>query len=159
MKRTSASSLVITAIAVGLVSHMLLAYLDDRSATPVPVSAVTTMLLLAIAVILWRLGIGVKRLVAKEETTMDAIGAARVALFAKSCSLGGAGLTGYFGAQTMIGARNFSSPLYFEHTWIAGASVLACLALVIVAMIVESWCVIPPDDDDPSGGARSPSAA
>ena len=159
MTRTSIPRLVTIAIIVGLASQLVLVYLDDRRAHPVPVSAITTMLLLALAVMLWRGGLGVKKLIARQETRIDAIGAARVAMFAKACSLGGSGLAGYFGAQTFIGARNYSSPLYFEHTWIAATTLLACLALVTVALIVESWCEIPPDDQDPPTGVRSANPA
>ncbi|MDO5700231.1 MAG: DUF3180 domain-containing protein [Bowdeniella nasicola] len=161
MKRTSVTVLVVLAIGVGVLSHAVLTVIAGRAPTPVPVSALTAVLLAALAIVLWRLGTGVKRLVNREETSIDALSAARVAMASKACSYGGSGLLGYFLAQVVIALPHLGAPWFRQHAIVAAVSALACLALVVVALIVESWCANPPEDDDESGSGpvRGASAA
>ena len=75
---------------------------------------------LATAALIWS-GLAVRRLRAGKDTWIDAIGAMRVAVFARTCALVG-------------------------------------LVWVIVAVAIERWCVIDPDDDPPSSHKRNAAA-
>lgn len=146
MKGTSWQTLIVTAVVAGGVAYAALTVLESRG-TLVPVPGLMWAGLVVIALVLLQLGRSVRRLTEGQPTRMDLLRAARVAMFAKACSLCGAAFTGYFGAQVLIGWTNISAPTLRDHALSAGAAALACLALVAVALAVEHWCTLPPDDD------------
>lgn len=148
MNRTSIATLATLFAIITPISYVALSIWQSHAATPLPVSIANAIVLVLLTLALWRAGVAVKKFVEQKETRMDAIGAARVALGAKTCSLGGAALAGYFAAHTLIGLRHISIALFRDHALTAGLATLSAVALVVVAMIVESWCAIPPDDDD-----------
>lgn len=148
MKRTSIATLLTLFAIITPISYVALSIWQTHAATPLPVSIASAIVLVLLAFALWRAGVAVKKFVQQHETRMDAIGAARVALGAKTCSLGGALLAGYFSAHTLIGLRHLSIALFRDHALTAGLAAISAVALVVVAMIVESWCTIPPEDDD-----------
>lgn len=148
VKRTSIGTLVTLFAMITPISYVVLSIWQTHAATPLPVSIANAIVLVVLTIALWRAGVAVKKYVEKKDTRMDAIGAARVALGAKTCSLGGACLAGYFSAHTLIGLRHVSIALFRDHALTAGLAALSAVALIVVAMIVESWCTIPPEDDD-----------
>ena len=83
----------------------------------------------ATAILIWS-GMAVRRLRAGKDTWIDAIGAMRVAVFARTSALVGAGLAG----------------------------VLIGVVWVIVALVVERWCIINPDDDTSGSNKRNAAA-
>lgn len=161
MGRTSWQLLVSLALGAGLVTFLVLAGMDDRGYLPVPVPLVTFLGPSALAVVLLLLGRGVRRMVKQEATWMTPLGAARVVMLAKSCALVGAALVGYFAAQLLRTLNNLTAPLPREQAWASGLALVACLALVGVALLVEWWCRVPPEDEDPHhrGGRGAPTAA
>ncbi|MDO5726541.1 MAG: DUF3180 domain-containing protein [Bowdeniella nasicola] len=156
VNRTTWTTLATLFALIAPISYVILTVIDARLAAPLPVSWANAIVLAIVAFGLWRAGVAVKKYVAKDDTRMDAIGAARVALGAKTCALGGASLAGYFTAQSVIGIHHLAVPLYRDHALAAGAATLTAVILASVAMLVESWCVIPPDDDDNGNICHTP---
>lgn len=159
MHRTSRPLLVVIALLVGLIAALVLRGMDGRGQLPPPVPTVTVLVPLAFAVVLLLRGRAVRRLVARERTSMTAVGAARVVLLAKACALVGSALAGYFAAHVLVSLGNLSAPLPREHAWSSGVAVLGSVVLVIVALVVERWCEVPPPEDDEKKGARGTDAA
>lgn len=147
MQRTSRQALVVTAVVVGVVAYAALWVLESRGAGLVPVPPATGAGLAVIAVVVLLLGRSVRRMVQGRPARMDLLRAARVVMFAKACSLSGAALTGYFVAQLLIAWTNISAPALREHAMSSGVATVACVALVVVALVVEHWCRLPPEDD------------
>lgn len=145
MHRTRWSTLPLTALGVGGVSYVVLRAVVDRGVI-VPVSGYSWAAIAIIAVVVLALGRSVRRLTEGRATRLDLIRAARVAMLAKASALGGAMLTGYFVAQTLVGWTNITAPALRDHARAAGAAALACAALAVVGLIVETWCRLPPDD-------------
>lgn len=148
MQRTSWQSLVLLALFFGLLTYLVLTGLDGRGLLPVPVPAVTALGPTALAVLLLWLGRGVRRLVRREPTSMTPIGAARVVALAMASALVGAALAGYFGAQLILALEHIQAPLPRDQALAAGLALLATVVLVVVALVVEHWCRVPPDDED-----------
>jgi DMSO reductase anchor subunit len=159
VSRTSWQSLVLLVLGGGLICFLVLEGAEARGFLPVPVPMVSAAGPALLAVVLLWLGRGVRRLVRQEATSMTPLGAARVVLLAKASSLVGSVLVGYFAAQVLVALDNLSAPLPREQAVAAGLALLSCLALVAVALLVEWWCRVPPDDEDDSSGINHGASA
>lgn len=159
MSRTSWQNLVLLALGGGLICFLLLEGAEARGLLPVPVPMISAVGPALLAVVLLWLGRGVRRLVRQEDTSMTPLGAARVVLLAKASSLVGSVLVGYFAAQVLVALDNLSAPLPRDQAVAAGLALLSCLALVAVALLVEWWCRVPPDDEDDSSGVNHGASA
>lgn len=112
----------------------------------IPWLAIVGMLILSIVLLV--LGIPIKKWNEGERTrAIDPLKAARVAMMAKSAALAGAALTGWYAGSAVYlltsggGARSNSGVgMLFA---VASAAVL-----MIVGLIVESYCQLPPDDPE-----------
>lgn len=154
MNRTSP----LTSALIALVSFALLwaglSYLAEQHGIIVPVHWLSALgIAIITAVVLWQ-GRGVKRLKEGKTTDTTALGAFRTLALARSCIYGGAGLTGYFGAQMAVAGQTWHATFAAEHLWGALICALASVAAVVVGYIVEEWCRIPPDDDNQEGVSR-----
>lgn len=112
---------------------------------------------LAAAALLWS-GMAVRRLRAGKDTWIDAIGAMRVAVFARTSALVGAGLTGILLGVMAVSLMQLEAPAMVANAIGSGISSLVGVVWVIVAVAVERWCVINPDDDSPSSNKRNAAA-
>ncbi|MFD1506420.1 DUF3180 domain-containing protein [Georgenia yuyongxinii] len=148
MGRTSWQLLLALAAGAGLITYLVLSGLDGRGLLPVPVPALSGLGPATLAAVLLALGRNVRRMIKRQPTSMTPIGAARVVMLAKASALVGAALVGYFGAQLLLTLDNLAAPLPREQAWAAGFALVACLVLVGVALLVEWWCRVPPEDDD-----------
>lgn len=157
MRRTSWQTLVALAVTAGVVTFVVLSALDMRGFLPLPVPFVSGLGPAALTVVLLALGRSVRRLVGGKPTSMTPIGASRVVVLAKSCALVGSTLVGYFAAQLLATLDNLAAPLPREQAWASGLALVASLVLVGGALLVEWWCRVPPEDDDPDklGPGRS----
>lgn len=112
---------------------------------------------LAAAALIWS-GLAVRRLRAGKDTWIDAIGAMRVAVFARTSALVGAGLTGVLIGVMVVSLMQLEAPAMVANSLGSGISSLVGLVWVIVAVAIERWCVIEPDDDPPSSHKRNAAA-
>ena len=112
---------------------------------------------LAAAALIWS-GLAVRRLRAGKDTWIDAIGAMRVAVFARTSALVGAGLTGILIGVMVVSLMQLEAPAMVANSLGSGISSLVGLVWVIVAVAIERWCVINPDDDAPSSHKRNAAA-
>lgn len=112
---------------------------------------------LSTAALIWS-GLAVRRLRAGKETWIDAIGAMRVAVFARTSAVVGSGLTGILVGLVAVSLAQLEAPAMASNAIGAGVSSLVGLVWVIVALAVERWCVIKPDDDSTSSNKRNAAA-
>lgn len=148
MRRTSWGTLGALAVGSGLLSWIVL---DALSAAGIVVqgSWLTTTFLLAVVLGLLVRGRAVRRMVAGKESSLTPIGAARVLTFAKAASLTGSLLGGFFAAWIVVAAEHPSAPLNQDLLLSSAVNVAVCVLLVVVALVVEGWCRVPPPEDDP----------
>lgn len=154
MHRTSRPLLVVIALVIALLTSLVLRAMDVRGQLPPPVAPVTVLVPVAFAVVLLLRGRAVRRLVARRPTSMTAVGAARVVVLAKACALVGSALVGYFASHMLVSLDNLAAPMPREHALSAGLALVGSVVLVVVALVVERWCEVPPPEDDESTGAR-----
>lgn len=136
------------AVASTLACYLLLATLEARANIHVPASVLSAAGILLLAAVVGDQGRHVRRLVAGRPSNLTPLQAARVAVLAKASALAGGVIAGYFAAQLLLTLDTLQAPGSRSQAWISGGSLLACVVLVVVGLLVESWCRLPPDDDE-----------
>ena len=144
---------ILTAFLVALVSVTLswvgLDAWDGSGGSPLPLawSAVAGTAVLVAVVI--AAGLPVRNWVrGRRDRPLDPIVAARTAVLAKAAAYGGAVLTGWYLAQgllvlpDLVGERR-------DRFVLALIAAVAAVGVSVAGFVVQRWCRIPPDDDDP----------
>ncbi|MCM1013616.1 MULTISPECIES: DUF3180 domain-containing protein [unclassified Brevibacterium] len=146
MQRTSSGMLVIWAT-VGVVLGVLVDVLLENQGFALPGQPWLPIIgMLILAVVLLVLGYPIKRWNEGDRTReIDPLRAARVAVMAKASALTGAGLAGWYLGNA---AYFFFSAPGIRNDLAAGMlfAALAAAALMIVGIIVEIFCTLPPQD-------------
>jgi hypothetical protein len=129
-------------------------------ATPVlPATALATMgvivaitLVLGIRVLRWR---NSNRDSTKKKTALDPILAARTLVLAQACAYAGAVLLGWHAGIFLDQLRVWSLRSDQGITWVALAMTGGGLVMIVVGLLVERFCRIPPEDGEtPEDGHR-----
>lgn len=146
MQRTSSSTLVIWAVVGAVLAPVVDIVLERQgfSLPGMPWFAIIGMLILAVLLLV--LGWPIKRWNDGDRTKeIDPLQAARVAIMAKASALTGAGLAGWYlgnAGYYLLSAPGIRNDL-------AGGMLFAGIcaaALMIIGIIVEGFCEIPPQD-------------
>ena len=111
----------------------------------------------ATAILIWS-GMAVRRLHAGKDTWIDAIGAMRVAVFARTSALVGAGLVGVLIGVMGVSLTQLEAAPMVSNAIASGVSSVIGVVWVIVALVVERWCIINPDDDTSGSNKRNAAA-
>jgi hypothetical protein len=126
-------------------------------ATPVlPVTALATMgiivaitLILGIRVLRWRNS--TKPNSTGKKTVLDPLLAARTLVLAQACAYAGTVLLGWHVGIFLDQLRIWSLRSNLGITWLALAMAGGGLVMIIVGLLVERFCRIPPEDSDTNG--------
>lgn len=154
--RTSWGALAGVLLVSGTVVWILDALLGGGALVSMSAPWLTAVVLTLAAVWLFLRGRAVRNMVAGRPTTMTELGAARVVSFAKASSLTGALLGGVFMAATLVLATHPSAALRASLLPGTIAALASCLLLTVVAMVVEGWCRVPPEDQDAPPSSAQP---
>lgn len=154
MSRTHPTTLVLFALA-----GVVLGYLGDlaivaagASALVPPLSLAITLVLVGVIVVV--LAWPVRRVVrSTEKRHLDPFHATRVAVLAKASSVVGALVTG-LSAGIVIFLLTRTVLATPDTVWLAVASAIGALLLVVGALVAESFCKLPPDDPDEESTAN-----
>ena len=104
-------------------------------------------------------GLAVRRLRANKDTWIDAIGAMRVAVFARASAIVGSALAGVLIGVMIVSLTQLEASAMVANAIASGLSGLVGLVWIVVALVVERWCVINPDDDGSSSSHKRSAAA
>jgi hypothetical protein len=133
-------------------------------ATPVlPATALATMgvivaitLILGIRVLRWRNSLKDST---KKKTPLDPLLAARTLVLAQACAYAGTVLLGWHVGIFLDQLRIWSLRSDQGITWLALAMAGGGLAMIVVGLVVERFCRIPPEDGDTKGVDGKPGRA
>ena len=126
-------------------------------ATPVlPATALATMavivaitLILGIRVLRWRNS-------TKRKKALDPILAARTLVLAQACAYAGTVLVGWHAGIFLDQLRIWNLRSDQGITWVAVAVAGGGLVMIVVGLLVERFCKIPPEDTDAAPGDGKP---
>ncbi|ELT43898.1 DUF3180 domain-containing protein [Arthrobacter nitrophenolicus] len=133
-------------------------------ATPVlPATALATMgvivaitLILGIRVLRWRNSLKDST---KKKTVLDPLLAARTLVLAQACAYAGTVLLGWHVGIFLDQLRIWSLRSDQGITWLALAMAGGGLVMIVVGLLVERFCRIPPEDGDTKGVDGKPGRA
>lgn len=133
-------------------------------ATPVlPATALATMgvivaitLILGMRVLRWRNSLKDS---SKKKTALDPLLAARTLVLAQACAYAGTVLLGWHVGIFLDQLRVWSLRSDQGITWLALAMAGGGLAMIVVGLVVERFCRIPPEDGDTKGVDGKPGRA
>lgn len=125
-----------------------------------PASWLTHVFMVAVIVLVFWRGRAVRRMVEGEDTSMTPLEAARVAMAAKTSSVVGSLLGGYFAAVILFVMGLPPAPARSDLLVSAVVGIVLGIVMVVVGLLVEGWCHVDPPEDESSGASagRDPSA-
>ena len=82
----------------------------------------------------------------------------RVAVFARTSALVGSGLTGILIGVMAVSLTQLEAPAMAANAIGAGLSGLVGMVWTIIAIAIERWCIITPDDEGSTSSKRSAAA-
>ncbi|MBD3689463.1 DUF3180 family protein [Nanchangia anserum] len=141
------------AIVAGIVSFVLTWTLVSRGGTPLLVSPFLAVPVALAALGLIQAGRGVLKLKQRKPTRVTPTQAATIALTAHAAAIVGALLSGHMAAQCAVALLSGDSQMMREQAIGSAVTGIAGIVVTVIAVLVESWCIIDDDDDDVSGGA------
>lgn len=153
---------IVWVAAVGLVAAGLsflgfLAHMRQGGTPMIVTPGPAVIFAIATACLIWS-GLAVRRLRAGKDTWIDAIGAMRVAVFARTSALVGAGLVGVLIGVMGVSLTQLEAAPMVSNAIASGVSSVVGVVWVIVALVVERWCIINPDDDTSGSNKRNAAA-
>jgi hypothetical protein len=117
---------------------------------PLPWTAVAGTAALAVAVV--AAGLPVRRWVTgRRDRPLDPLVAARTVVLAKAAAYGGALLAGWYAAQALVIVPDLVG-VRRTRFLLAVAATVAAAGVAAAGFVVQRWCRVPPEDDDPDGG-------
>jgi hypothetical protein len=115
---------------------------------------VAITLILGIRVLRWRNSL---RDTTKKKTLLNPILAARTLVLAQACAYAGTVLLGWHVGIFLDQLRIWNLRSDQGITWVAVAMAGGGLVMIVVGLLVERFCKIPPEDTEtPGEGSRSP---
>jgi len=158
MQRTRWQSLALAAVAVAALTWWGFQVAAGRGALPPEVPWLVAAVELLIAAVVLSMGWAVRQYLRGKRPNLDPIRAARTAVLAKAACYTGALLTGWYGGQTVVLVGDLATHGNGGRAVAAGVAALGAVALVVVGLVVEWMCHVPPPEDDEKAEAPQPSA-
>lgn len=144
-------AVVISAAAALVVCYFVLRVLSDRGGSLPQNSWLTVAVLVVAAGAVLGSAWPVRSYVQGTSTTPPTPQAARIVLVAaRACAVAGGLATGLYAAEALVRVPNMEVPSQASAMWLAVVLAAASVVLAVAGMVAQSWCRIPPEDDDRS---------
>lgn len=159
MKRTSIAVLVVAAVIGGLAGYVLDRVLTAMARPTFVPDVLLPIMLVVIAVIVLAFAWPVRRAkLDKSAPRVNPFRALRTAVLAQASSILGAAIGGFSGGLlTFLLTRPVPPPV--GSVVVTAVTAGAAIILVASALVAESFCSLPKDDDDDSHGTDGPTAS
>lgn len=156
MRPTRWRALLVVAVVVGVVAWgVLRAWTDGGHELPdVPWTAPVGLLVIAVSVLAF--GLPVRRWTSgAHDRALDPLRAARTVVLAKAAQYSGSALVGWYLAQVVVVLPDVdvSARRGLLVRGLVGA--VAAMVVLLVGRLVERWCRVPHDRDEPPNGTAA----
>lgn len=151
MRRTPSPRLLLVAGVSAAASYAVLTFAESRGASVLAPPLLAGLVLLAIGAVVVALGWNVRQYTRGDRPDVDAIVAARTVVLATAAAYTGALLTGWYGAHVLVALPDLAIESRRGVAVGAGVTLVCAVVLAVVGLVVERWCEVRRDDDDPPG--------
>lgn len=162
MRRTPKARVAGVGLGSALLAFAVLRVVEGRGGTLLPVPPLAWIAMLVIATVVGGLAWNVRQYARGKRPGFDMLLAARTVVLASASAYTGALLFGWYAAQVLlvVAAGDLDIAGRRDVAVTAGIATLAAVALVVVGLVAERWCEVPPpeDDDDAPGGPGASAA-
>lgn len=149
IRRTHWQTVVGLVVGAAAVSYVLTEWWMSGGRVPVPVSPLVAVVIGAFSVVLFFLGRSVRRFVLGRRPGLSPLRAFRILVLAKASVIAGALQLGWFAAHALVLVSVYpDAPEARRQALAAGSAAVACAVLVVVGLVVEWFCRVPPVDED-----------
>lgn len=159
MTATRWQTLLLTAVGATAVTWSLLRVLVTRGGTPPEVPWLVVAVEVLIAAVVLAMGWAVRQYQQGRRPTLDPMRAARTAVLAKASCYTGALLAGWYGGQALSLLVDADVPGNGERAAAAGVAALGAMVMVVVGLVVEHFCRIPPPEAEQDLRGTDPAAS
>ncbi|WP_029291475.1 DUF3180 domain-containing protein [Cellulomonas sp. HZM] len=146
--RTRWQTLVTIALVTGVLTWWVLERLTSQGTVLPEVSWLVGPVELLIAAVVLSMGWAVRQYLRGKRPSLDPIRAARTAVLAKAACYTGALLVGWYGGQLVLRVSSLDIEINAARAWAAGAATLGALVLLVVGLVVEHMCRVPPAEPE-----------
>jgi hypothetical protein len=145
------SQVAAVTLVVGLVSWLGWRFYLNAGHLLGPVSWVSSVLLVAMAVLVVSAGLPVRRFLRGEaRKTLNPLRAARTLVLAQAAALTGAGVLGWYAAQAAHALADLDLPDYHSLLWRLLGACAGALMLIAAGMATQRMCRVEPPQDETS---------
>lgn len=152
MRRTPWPRLVLVALVTAVVVLLLLRVAEGQGVTLLPIPVVASLVVALIAVVVLGLGWNVRQFTRGKRPGLDPLLAARTVVLATASAYTGALLTGWYGAHALLVLGDLEIDARRELATSTVPALVCAVGLAVVGLVVERWCEVRGDDDEPGGG-------
>jgi phosphatidylglycerophosphate synthase len=147
MRRTSIRTLALVLVSVAAVGALVLRLLEGYGVYLPQVAWVEYIAILGLAGGIFWAGWAVRAYQKGDKPDLDALRAARTFVLAKAGALSGALLGGRYLAEVVLHVGELQIEPRREQAIAAAIAVVCSLVLMVVGLVVEKFCELPPPDD------------
>ncbi|MBV7362975.1 DUF3180 family protein [Actinomycetaceae bacterium TAE3-ERU4] len=148
MKRLSYNLIALIGVVGLILGYLLTHFLITRGLSPLILTPLVGVVFLTIAVYLYLQGRRVLKLKRHQYTEMSYTGAFKVAVLSHSSAYTSAFFIGFMLAQLVFGIIRWEAVTIRAGAIASLFGLAGAIPLLIVAIIVERWCVIDDEDED-----------
>ncbi|RMI03739.1 DUF3180 domain-containing protein [Cellulomonas triticagri] len=157
MQRTRVRTLVLIAVLATGLGWLVVRLVGSRGHTLPQVPWAMVAVLVLIAAVVLGMGWSVRQYLRGKHPSLDPLRAARTAVLAKASCYTGALLAGWYVAQVLDVLGDLGIEAQASRAASAGLAVLGSVVLLVVGLVVEWFCRIPPQDpEERAPGATDP---
>ena len=155
MQKTKISTLLLVAGTTALVGWLLVVGLERRGTYLPHVPWIVDVALVGLAGAVYWAGWAVRSYLKGRRPSLDPLRAARTLVLAKAAALTGSLLAGWYLAQVLAVLGDLGIEARRDKAVAAGVAVLCAVVLVVVGLVVEKFCQLPPEDTEQGNDGRS----
>ncbi len=159
MTATRWQTLLLVALGAAAATWALMRVLVERGGTAPEVPWLVVGVEVLIAAVVLVMGWTVRQYQQGRRPSLDPLRAARTAVLAKASCYTGALLLGWYGGQGLSLLTDADVPGNGERAAAAGVAALGALVMVVVGLVVERMCRIPPPDAEEEARGADPAAS
>lgn len=142
------TTLALWSVAVCVVALLIIHFVIHQGITPIIFDPINAVIIAGLAIYVLVNGLAVKKIKKGERTWLSHSRAGYVPVIAQASAYFGGMASGLMVAMIIVAVSRIESQLMVKMAIQSSIILVSTLALLIVGLVVEKWCIVDDDDDD-----------